>query len=301
MSKMGLKRKASYSLSPPSSVGALSPIQNQSSPYQPIKPPDNHPYPVTAEYPHVEPSYAEAAMFLEKSPGYFNSRTRKRFRDNRPDDNIIHQNTLNKLYAAQRPSQTSPGDGSPENGDAHASGTDLAAAATSPTSAHVRYSSNISLIAGPVQLQHNPKTKGQRSLDGFFTGTGGRSNSFSKTPHQSASCIPPAPPLRHSSRTSIRGSTEPAMIMTCEDCFSPLLTTTSRNAVDVEMMDVDGPSNECEIDEGWECSRCRKRVCDTCAVRRESRLCLECANPGHGLYDAMEIGEKRWVGGIGWM
>ncbi|OCL13723.1 hypothetical protein AOQ84DRAFT_282545 [Glonium stellatum] len=31
-----------------------------------------------------------------------NSRTRKRFRDNRPDENIIHETTMDKLFSAQR-------------------------------------------------------------------------------------------------------------------------------------------------------------------------------------------------------
>lgn len=39
-----------------------------------------------------------------------NSRTRKRFRDNRPDINTIHQSTLTKLYNAQRAEQPAPSD-----------------------------------------------------------------------------------------------------------------------------------------------------------------------------------------------
>ncbi|EON62493.1 hypothetical protein W97_01716 [Coniosporium apollinis CBS 100218] len=31
-----------------------------------------------------------------------NSRTRKRFRDNRPDESVIHENTISKLFTAQR-------------------------------------------------------------------------------------------------------------------------------------------------------------------------------------------------------
>jgi hypothetical protein len=79
------------------------------------------------------------------------------------------------------------------------------------------------------------------------------------------------------------------------------LTAASRSAIDVDMMDVEGPLIDCEVDDAWECNRCRKRVCDTCAVRGESRICLECANPGHGRFDPVEVGGKRWVGGIGWM
>ncbi|OAP62274.1 hypothetical protein AYL99_04477 [Fonsecaea erecta] len=37
-----------------------------------------------------------------KAVPYLNSRTRKRYRDDRPDEEIIHENTLKKLYDAQR-------------------------------------------------------------------------------------------------------------------------------------------------------------------------------------------------------
>ncbi|KAF2102399.1 hypothetical protein NA57DRAFT_51980 [Rhizodiscina lignyota] len=36
------------------------------------------------------------------SPWEVNSRTRKRFRDNRPDETTLHENTINKLFSAQR-------------------------------------------------------------------------------------------------------------------------------------------------------------------------------------------------------
>ncbi|KAF2254477.1 hypothetical protein BU26DRAFT_537266 [Trematosphaeria pertusa] len=34
--------------------------------------------------------------------GDWGNRTRKRFRDNRPDERVIHENTINKLFSAQR-------------------------------------------------------------------------------------------------------------------------------------------------------------------------------------------------------
>ncbi|KIW98957.1 uncharacterized protein Z519_00620 [Cladophialophora bantiana CBS 173.52] len=37
-----------------------------------------------------------------KAVPYLNSRTRKRYRDDRPNEEIIHENTLRKLYDAQR-------------------------------------------------------------------------------------------------------------------------------------------------------------------------------------------------------
>lgn len=80
----------------------------------------------------------------------------------------------------------------------------------------------------------------------------------------------------------------------------------------------------------YACAKCSRRVCDICAVRGDHRVCLECANPGNGNAYVnghgytrgggmggscgMEVGsvyghgggsvgggEKRWVGGIGWM
>ncbi|RDW75883.1 hypothetical protein BP5796_06704 [Coleophoma crateriformis] len=43
------------------------------------------------------------------TPSLFSSRTRKRYRDNRPDENAIHQNTLSLLFSAQQSqSQSQP-------------------------------------------------------------------------------------------------------------------------------------------------------------------------------------------------
>ncbi|KAF7867327.1 hypothetical protein EAF04_005410 [Stromatinia cepivora] len=38
------------------------------------------------------------------SPNLFSSRTRKRHRDNRPNEETVHQHTLSLLYSAQQPS-----------------------------------------------------------------------------------------------------------------------------------------------------------------------------------------------------
>jgi hypothetical protein len=296
---MGLKRKASFSLSPPSSASAISPSRDQSSPFQPLRAPDNHPYSVTNAWSIAEPCSSPAVMLSDTAPSYFNSRTRKRFRDSRPDEETIHQNTLNKLFSAQRQHQSNSEAGPSTNG--HAFGHDREASESSLSSAHFRLESCASLISGPTQLKQHEKSKSQRSLDGFFSASGSRKTSQSSLADSNTTFSPPAPPLWNATYTPANSALEPASILTCEDCYAPLLTANSRNAVDVEMMDVEGPMIESEIDDGWECELCRKRVCDTCAVRRESRVCLECANPGHGRYDALEIGEKRWVGGIGWM
>jgi len=43
--------------------------------------------------------------FREQLPSHLSGRTRKRFRDNRPSEEIIHQNTLSLLFAAQNQPQ----------------------------------------------------------------------------------------------------------------------------------------------------------------------------------------------------
>ena len=60
----------------------------------------------------------------------------------------------------------------------------------------------------------------------------------------------------------------------CEDCDSPLV---QQNA-DQDAMEVDYA--EADIAQGSKCNCCGKRVCDLCAVTRESRVCLECATEG---------------------
>lgn len=290
---MGLKRKASFSLSHSSAVSILSPDRDQSPHSQPHRQAEHHPCSGMSGWPCNEPYSSPATAFSDGIPNYFNSRTRKRFRDSRPDEETIHQNTLSKLFSAQRQHQTTL-----EAGPAtHGYGRD---ASVSPTpAALLRPGTCTGSMMGSVPLKQQERSKTQRSLGGFFAPNGIRTTSHSSATQSSATCS--GPPPDHTVSTPAKGGLEAPSILTCQDCYAPLLTATSRNAVDVDMMDVEGPVIECEIDDGWECERCRKRICDTCAVRRESRVCLECANPGHGHYDAVEIGEKRWVGGIGWM
>jgi hypothetical protein len=296
---MGLKRKASFSLSPSSSTSAISPSRDRSSPFQPLSLPDHHPYSVTNGWPCAEPCSSRAAILSDAAPSYFNSRTRKRFRDTRPDEETIHQNTLSRLFSAQRQHQNALEAEPDTNGRAFGHGRENSG--SSPSSALSRLESCASPISGLTPSKQHEKSRSQRSLDGFFGSYGSRKAIQSNLAGSDAVFSPPALPLWHATQPPANGALRPASILTCEDCYAPLLTATSRNAVDIDMMDVEGPVLECEVDDGWECERCRKRVCDTCAVRRDSRVCLECANPGHGRYDALEIGEKRWVGGIGWM
>ncbi|KIV95293.1 hypothetical protein PV10_02965 [Exophiala mesophila] len=48
------------------------------------------------------PQHAQSWTWNASAIPYLNSRTRKRHRDNRPDENEIHDNTMRKLYDAQR-------------------------------------------------------------------------------------------------------------------------------------------------------------------------------------------------------
>lgn len=309
---MGLKRKASLSLS-------LSPTPTPST----LSTSPNHtPQPSRSQFlqPHVaanqlpewaspEPYFA-AGMLCDSTPSHMNSRTRKRFRDGRPDEEIIHQNTLQKLYAGQNQQQHIPTqvftNGYARDHDRNA------ALMQSPTPALTRHaSSNTSTQSSSITPQ---KAKSQATISSFFApDPGSKAPHHSKPYHSSpplspkTTFIPPAQALWTSTHTPAYISASPASIIRCEDCDVPLLSATDRDVIDTEMMDVDGPVIDCDIDQGWACARCDKRVCDVCAVRGDQRICLECANPGNGLYGGsggygdLEVGEKRWVGGIGWM
>ncbi|KAE8149358.1 hypothetical protein BDV25DRAFT_3223 [Aspergillus avenaceus] len=50
---------------------------------------------------NATPVNTEMSMTMEDSPKHLNSRTRKRYRDDRPDEKVIYENTLRWLYTAQ--------------------------------------------------------------------------------------------------------------------------------------------------------------------------------------------------------
>lgn len=298
---MGLKRKLSFedsaSLSPPSSTPATSiPSSSQGS---------------SAQDPAQQDRQGTRAPSLNTwniaGAPFFNSRTRKRFRDNRPSEETIHERTLQKLYSAQK--TLHQGVVSPETNATP----QLASHVISPdTPRHPRYHANAQLISGPpVRIEITPE-RNQRSIDAFFSGSrpGSERTSSSSTsvPQTTAALQPPLPSSLYQPNETAPSLVHPhprtlPSVLTCEDCYSPLLTKQSREPVDAEMLDVDMLADmlDPEIDEGWQCTICAKRVCDTCAVRGDYRVCLECAVPGGGRYDERELKQKRWVGGIGWM
>ena len=107
---MGLKRKASDTLSPcspftsslfvPSSDTPPSTVYWSTNPREERSPFD---------WQSPEPYYASGMLASSPfSPAasadhcHLNSRTRKRVRNNRPNEDVVHEKTLSKLYAAQR-------------------------------------------------------------------------------------------------------------------------------------------------------------------------------------------------------
>ena len=294
---MGLKRKRSFedspSLSPPSSTPATS-LPSSSQDF------DAH----TQMYQATTDTRAAPlnGWNIAGAP-YFNSRTRKRFRDNRPTAETIHERTLQKLYSAQKQLRQGADSDDTRQATAHVISPDTP---RNPS----RYHASATLISGPPVRVELPPERNQRSISAFFSGSRSNSDSSSSStgPHATAALQPPLPASvyqpheRAPSLIAPQPRTLPS-ILTCEDCYAPLLTKQSGEAIDAEMLDVDGLANmlDPEIDDGWQCAMCAKRVCDTCAVRGDYRVCLECAVPGGGRYEERELIEKRWVGGIGWM
>lgn len=230
---------------------------------------------------------------------HLNSRTRKRFRDNRPDEAAVHQATLSKLYAAQHRSEANLAETQDD-------GTNPPLA-PSPSLLHTSPTPSIS-----PSSQQKGKARQQTSLHAFFDGGGGGESKSAQLD-------------RHKPTASIAA----AATACCEDCSTPLALPLLSTTADTDMMDVDDDREDCESS-AFSCASCSKRVCDICAVRANWRLCLACANPGSGNGNTLGysgggscgmeagvrggvggaagsaighmgmMGGKRWVGGIGW-
>ncbi len=256
------------------------------------------------------PNSSTHAPTPDTNANHLNSRTRKRFRDNRPDESTIHQNTLSKLYSAQRRASKTD---SPDNA--------MPLLPSSPTPSRPRLASlaSSSSATNTTPTSQQQRQKSQASLHAFFGGSGGGGGGGGE--------VWPAQYLLADNPQS--NSHPSATLATCEDCAAPLLHHATSVALDTEMMDLDtdlrpsvissssGGGGDGEGD-AYSCAQCGKRVCDTCAVRGDWRMCLECANPGSGygrggmggVSCGVEAGqggggggavEKRWVGGIGWL
>lgn len=305
---MGHKRKASNSPSPHPISSPSHHHPNAPQPFHSQVHSTSNPPHLTG-WPSPEPYVSSGILNLNAHSSidnHLNSRTRKRLRDSRPDEETIHQNTLSRLYAAQQRHE--------QRSEQPDHGTPFTPSPTPSRASLARAESTTSTTSSRTQQ----KEKAQASLHTFFGGG-----------HSGSTVYIPSQDPRASTPTAT--STPPA-IPQCEDCSAPLLLPSPPNenstVGDSEMMDIDA-----EIDLGtssddgsaYSCANCSKRVCDTCAVRGDRRVCLECANPGNGhgnayayghgynsggscgmeagpMYGYGERGEqKRWVGGIGWM
>jgi hypothetical protein len=167
---------------------------------------------------------------------YLSSRTRKRYRDNRPDTDSVHQDTLAKLYNAQRQIHTE----------------EIAEQRRSEHVGSYLMSLDIPEQIPPSQASTEPK---QRSIDAFF----GNNLMSARQPKPQPSYI----------FTSLVAPD--SCSLNCEDCGSHLQGDTVMDGMDIDLSHSD-----------WCCARCARKVCDMCAVRGDSRICLECSIPGRG-------------------
>lgn len=208
------------------------------------------------------------------TPALFASRTRKRHRDNRPDENIIHrtlllrshstikltcyaENTLSLLFSAQQSSHN--------EGQSHVQPINL------PPPAFQNLA-NTPVIPSP----------NQSSLHSFWTLPKQRSFSSPSSIDSSNASTPNSTPTpNHMSYF------QPS---NCEDCDASL-NGSGGDAMDVDQMDVDMVIGG----ENYGCSSCGKQVCRQCAVSNlgAERRCLGCAGQGQR--------GKMWEGGIGWV
>ncbi|KAG4439532.1 hypothetical protein IFR05_004972 [Cadophora sp. M221] len=177
------------------------------------------------------------------TPSLFSSRTRKRYRDNRPSESEVHQHTLSLLFSgAQKPQQ----------------------AAALPTSFRASFKAQEPVSSLPSSSQSG--SNGQASLHSFWHGpmaSGARQSSPSSNYSNSSSNTP---------SSASQMNTFPAT--NCEDCDASL-GQEDADAMDVDMMmdiDMGGAGNHA-------CTACGKQVCHSCAVSNlgSERKCLNCA------------------------
>ena len=100
--------------------------------------------------------------------------------------------------------------------------------------------------------------------------------------------LPATRPIsRDSSNNSAASFSAPTYLQEthCEDCDTVLINGDG----DAMEMDIDVDMNGGSSD--FSCSQCRKQICHQCAVSNlgQQRQCLMCA------------GQRRWVGGLGWV
>ncbi|KAH7327054.1 hypothetical protein BKA65DRAFT_461616 [Rhexocercosporidium sp. MPI-PUGE-AT-0058] len=179
------------------------------------------------------------------TPSLFSSRTRKRYRDNRPSESEVHQHTLSLLFSgAQKPQQ----------------------AAALPTSFRSSMTTQDPVSSLPSTTGSQSSSSQQASLHSFWHGpmaSGTRQSSPSSNYSNSSANTP--------STASQMNTFFPAT--NCEDCDVSL--GQDADAMDVDMMmdiDMGGAGSHA-------CTACGKQVCHSCAVSNlgSERKCLNCA------------------------
>lgn len=199
---------------------------------------------------------------LMAAPSHLPSRTMKRFRDDRPSQDEIHQRTLHMLFeAAQRPETHAPADNTSPSSHEH------------QHQYHQPRNSHAAPDAKPAAHQV--------SLHSFWNLPNAQSLSAA------ASAAMPSPPVD----ASIYAPSD------CEDC-GRVLRGDDVDADDDVMMDVDGAEDRGSFGAGGgdtqtSCAGCGKHVCSHCSITNmgDRRRCLGCADTG--------ATRKGWVGGGG--
>ena len=200
-----------------------------------------------------------------QTPSLFSSRTRKRHRDNRPDENTVHRMPLFLPIAS----------GLKLTEAEHTLSLLFSASQREKDAAQAQSQSSIFSSQDPVSsLPPSNQSSGQQSsLHSFWTIPSARSSS----PSSNSSV---------SSRNTPTYTLQPSYFQptNCEDCDSFL----DSGDGDVDMMDVDSSiSGEAA---NHACFTCGKVVCHSCAVSNlgAERKCLLCAGENRG---------KKWEGG----
>ena len=268
---MGIKRKASF----------------DGSAWPPSSPASSLLASTAASTPSTAASSVDQPFDLWKaSPFHLSSRTRKRYRDGRPDEETIHRNTLDKLFEAQK----------------HVSAESTQVPYT--TESVQPETRNATVNGHDTNQPECPKERNQSSLDAFLgirkpwavNAAWPPKQQIEAPSHFKQQPLFPQYPVTQDFHSCLQSS------FTCEDCSAALVTPIAGCLTDVDIMEVEGTHHsDADFARPWECSACAKHVCNTCAMQADQRFCLECALPGREEYDSSQWHEKRWVEGIGWV
>ncbi|KAK1783201.1 hypothetical protein QBC45DRAFT_316621 [Copromyces sp. CBS 386.78] len=209
------------------------------------------------------------------TPSHLHSRTMKRYRNNRPSEEEVHQRTLSLLYAAQQQQQ--------HHGQQHQ-------AASPALNPHQQQQPSTVDAVGPSvtpQKQQQASRGQQRSLHSFWN-------------------LPAAPAtttLSHMSPATLSDTSGNILIDTptsCEDCGagpsgnsggsggnSHAMRREEGGDHDVDMVDVSTTHDSSGYEQGndeydsslSQCEACWKMVCFSCSISNlgEHRRCLACA------------------------